>query len=78
MCVFLMGWFDVDMNALAADDRSRIEVKKMTIDKEVMMCVFNLDIFYFVAISICTSLQMDDDVNFIAMLFLMGMKIMSM
>ena len=78
MCVFLMGWFDVDMNALTADDRSRIEVKKMTIDKEVMMCVFNLDIFYFVAISICTSLQMDDDVNFIAMLFLMGMKIMRM
>ena len=44
MCVFLMGWFDVDMKALTDDDRSRIEVKKTTIDKEVMMFVFDLDI----------------------------------
>lgn len=36
------------MKALTDDDRSRIEVKKTTIDKEVMMCVFDLDIYYFV------------------------------
>ena len=56
-----MGWFDVDMKALTDDDRSRIEVKKTTIDKEVMMCVFDLDI---VTLLIMYELAMDDDLIF--------------
>ena len=46
------------MKALTDDDRSRIEVKKTTIDKEVMMmCVFDLDIVTY-------ELAMDDDLIF--------------
>ena len=49
------------MKALTDDDRSRIEVKKTTIDKEVMMCVFDLDI---VTLLIMYELAMDDDLIF--------------
>ena len=50
------------MKALTDDDRSRIEVKKKTtIDKEVMMCVFDLDI---VTLLIMYELAMDDDLIF--------------
>lgn len=50
------------MKALTDDDRSRTEVKKKTtIDKEVMMCVFDLDI---VTLLIMYELAMDDDLIF--------------